>query len=250
MRIVYLALTLTLTMAGTARADKQADAKAVIDRAIKATGGAAKLAQFKAETFKGKGKFYGMGEGVDYTGEWAVQHPDKMRVQIDGEAGGMKFTFVRVVNGGKVWAKFGDMTQEVDDKDQIAEAKEAGYVGWVTTLVPLTGKGFQLAPLGEVKVDDKPAVGVRVSHKGHRDINLFFDKDKGLLVKSETTVKDPMAGGKEVTQEALYSDYKEVSGVKRPMKLVVNRDGKKYVTSELTEIELKEKLDASVFDKP
>ena len=101
-------------------------------------------------------------------------------------------------------------------------SKEASYARWAGSLVPLLNKGFQLASLGEIKVDGKLAIGVRVSHKGHRDINLFFDKDKGLLVKSEMTVKDPMAGGKEVTQETLYSDYKEVSGVKRPSNLTAS----------------------------
>jgi hypothetical protein len=171
-------------------------------------------------------------------------------VKIEGSVGDMKFTFVRVVNGDKIWMKVGDNTQEVDDKDQIAEAKEAMYVSSVTTLVPLRDKGFTLASLGEVKVDDKPVIGVRVSHKGHRDVSLFFDKNKGLLVKSESVVKDPMAGGQEVTQETLYSDYKEVNGVQRPMNLVINRDGKKYVETEVTEVAPQEKLDDSMFVKP
>src|SRR5436309_235981 len=117
-RILYLATVVTLTMAGQARADEQADMQAVIDKAIKAAGGEAKLAKFKAEVFKGKGKYYGMGDGIDYTGEWAVQHPGQIRVQIDTSAGDMKFTFINVVNGDKVWRKFNDMTQAVEDKDQ------------------------------------------------------------------------------------------------------------------------------------
>jgi len=248
-RIVTLAATLAL-MTGNVVADEQADMKALIEKAIKATGGEEKITKFKAETFKGKGKFYGNGEGADYTGEWAVQIPDKVRVQIETDAGGMKFTFIRVVNGDKIWMKFGDQTQEIDDKDQIAEAKEESYARWVGTLMPLKGKGFQLASLGEIKVDGKPAVGVRVSHKGHRDINLFFDKAKGLLVKSENIVKDPMAGDKEMTQETLLSHFKEINGKMVPTKVVINRDGKKYVDSEMTDLELKESLDDSVFGKP
>jgi outer membrane lipoprotein-sorting protein len=249
-RIVTLGAALALMTANVVVADEQADMKALIERAIKAQGGEEKITKFKAETFKGKGKFYGNGEGADYTGEWAVQIPDKIRVQIDAEAGNMKFTFIRVVNGDKVWQKFADMTMEVTDKDQLAEAKEESYARWAGTLVPLMGKGFQLASLGEIKVDGKPAVGVRVSHKGHRDINLFFDKDKGLLVRSENIVKDPMAGDKEMTQETLFSNYKEINGVLHPMKVVINRDGKKYVDAEITEMELKESLDDSVFGKP
>jgi hypothetical protein len=34
------------------------------------------------------------------------------------------------------------------------------------------------------------------------------------------------------------------------MKLVINRDGKKFVEGEVTDFEPKEKIDDSVFDKP
>src|SRR5262249_46129118 len=105
-RIVCLAAVLVVAASGAARADDPADLRKVIDKAIKAMGGEEKLAKFKAETFKMKGKFYGTGEAVDYTGEWQVQPPDKIRVQVDGEVGGMKVTFfTQVVNGDKVWQK-------------------------------------------------------------------------------------------------------------------------------------------------
>src|SRR5262245_16514322 len=99
-RLLCVAVSLTLA-AGSARADDKADAKAVVDKGIKAAGGEDNLAKFKARTFKGKGKFYGMGEGIDYTGDWSVQRPDKMRMQIDVAVGDMKFTMIRVMNGEK-----------------------------------------------------------------------------------------------------------------------------------------------------
>jgi outer membrane lipoprotein-sorting protein len=247
-RIVCLTAALTvLAAAGAARADDKSDSKAVIAKAIKAVGGEAKLAKSKAETFKGKGKFYGMGDGIDYTGEWSIQAPDKARVEIKAN----DFTFVRVVNGDKVWTKLGDNAQEVDDKDQVKEAKENMYADGVASLRPLVKeKGFEFAALGEVKVGDKPAVGVRVSHKGHRDVNLFFDKESGLLLKSETVIKDEMDGGKEKTQETLYGNYKEFGGVKHPTKVTINRDGSKYITLEISELEPKDKIDDKVFEKP
>lgn len=222
--------------------------KAVIDKAVKAAGGEEKLASFKARTFKGKGKYYGMGEGIDYTGEWAVQHPDKMRMQISISVNGMTFTMVRVLNGDKLWSKMGDEATEAG-KDEVTEAKEGAYAGSVTGLVPLKGKGFELTSLGEYELGGKKVVGIQVKHPGHRDLDLYFDRDKGLLVKSEYTVKDEMSG-KEVRQETLYSDYKEVNGVQQAMKLVINRDDKAYVTVEIDEIDLKEKLDDALFAKP
>jgi hypothetical protein len=245
------AFALVLVARGAAHGDAKADARAIIDKAIEARGGAAKLGEMKATTFKIKGKYYGMGAGIDYTGEYAIQPPDRFRVQMEIDANGTKFVFIEILDGDKGYRKVGDMATTELDKEQLAEAIENAYAGRVEALVPLIkDKGFELSPLGEVKVEDRAAVGVRVSHKGHRDINLFFDKTTGLLVKSERTVKDLMMGGKEFAQEELPSDYKDVGGVKHPMKIVIKRDGKDFVDGELSDFEVQDKLDASVFAKP
>ena len=53
-----------------------------------------------------------------------------------------------------------------------------------------------------------------------------------------------------MTQETLYSEFKEVKGALKPTRVLINRDGKKYVDGEISDFELKEKLDDSVFAKP
>jgi hypothetical protein len=179
-----------------------------------------------------------------------VQPPDKFRMQIDAGANGMNFTFLLVFDGKQGWTKVNDQTSEMD-KDAVAEMKEQMYAGAVEALsVLLKDKDFELSPVGEVKVGSHETVGIRVSHKGHRDVNLFFDKKTGLLVKSERRVKDQMAGGQEVTEERLLDDYKEVAGVQHPTKVVVKRDGKDYSDNEVTDFQVVEKLDDSVFAKP
>jgi hypothetical protein len=96
-------------------------------------------------------------------------------------------------------------------------------------------------------VSDKPAVGVRVSAKGHKDISLFFDKESGLLVKTQKRTKE---AGVEVDEENFYSDFKEIDGVKLPMTLKILHDGKKFLDAKVTEAKLLEKLDDDVFAKP
>jgi hypothetical protein len=244
------AVVLALTATTTARADDKADTRAVIAKAIQARGGEEKLAKVKAVNFKGKGKFYGMGEGIDYTGEWNIQPPDKMRVQIGFDVNAMKITFVMVCDGKKGWRKINDDTMDVSE-EELAEMNEDQYAGRVEMLVPLMkDKGFELSPLGESKVDDHAAVGIRVAHKGHRDINLFFDKKTGLLLKSERSVKDHMLGGKERMQETLHADYKDVDGIQQATKVTIKRDGEKYVDLEVASFETKEQTDDSLFVKP
>jgi hypothetical protein len=246
-----LAAGLVLGLVGPAPADDQAEVRAVLDKAIQAVGGAEKLTKYKAATWKGKGKFYGLGDGIDYTGEWAVQGYDQMRFVIDIEVMGQKIKQTIVRNGDKGWIRVNEMLLDMD-KDMVAEQKEQAYANALASLEPLAKKEqkFDLAPLGEIKVDDRTAVGVRISSKGHRDVSLFFDKENGLLLKSEWQSRDFMQGGKEVTQQILYSDYKDVEGLKHAMKVVVKSDDKPLIDAELYDLKLEEQLDDSVFVKP
>jgi hypothetical protein len=246
-RHAVLAVGFALVVTGSVRADDAADARALVEKAIKAQGGQDKLEKFTGHTTKFKGTFHGMGQKLPMVGEVSTQGNDKIRVDIEVEAGGMKFRIVNVIAGDKGWNKIGEETMELD-KDQIAEAKEQAHAGWVQSLYPLKDKQFTLATVGEIKVDDRPALGVKVTSKGHRDVDLYFDKETGLLVKSVTQVKDD--GGQEVTEETFPSEYKEVQGTKQPMKFLVKRDGKLYIEGEASEVQLSEKLDASLFAKP
>jgi hypothetical protein len=238
---------LVLAATVTARADDSAAARALVDKAIQAQGGEAKLAKWAAVTAKLKGTFHGMGEAVAFTGESVTQGPDRQKVVFEAEISGEKYRVVHVLNGDKGWVKFNDDTAEMDN-EALAEAKEEAYSEWIATLVPLKGKAFHLAPLGEVAIDKRPAPGVRVSSKDHRDTNLYFDKETGLLVKTETRVTDD--DGQEVTEETFLSDYQEVQGTKQAMKFTIKRDGKLYLEGAVTEYQLAEKLDDGVFAKP
>jgi hypothetical protein len=88
----------------------------------------------------------------------------------------------------------------------VAEAKEQAHAGWVATLAPLKdAKRFTLATLGEIKVEDKPALGVKVSRQGPRDVDLYFDKRSGLLVRTEWPASRTTSPGQEVTEESSWA---------------------------------------------
>jgi hypothetical protein len=226
------------------RADEAGGARAVVDKAIQAAGGADVLKKYPAMTAKAKGTFYGLGDGIEFTAELFMQYPDKRRREID--AGGMKI--VDVVNGGKGWASAGEMVQEMP-KEMLDELREEMYCSAVTGLRALLGDGFKLTALEPIKVGDKPALGVRVSKKGHRDVSLYFDKDTGLLLRSEWRGKDPRMGTG-FTEERLIGGYKKIDGLQVPFKVTVKHDGKLFIEQELTEAKPAEKLDDKLFAKP
>jgi hypothetical protein len=242
-----LGLVVALVAGGAVHADGAADAKAIIEKGIQAKGGAELLNKLKAETIKAKGKFFGMGEDnpIEYTSEVNFQAPNKYRLQVDAGA----FKIGQVVNGNKGWSDFNGDVNEMS-KDQLEEAQEEVYALNVARLVGLTGDGYTLSPLGESKLGAHAAVGVKVAHKGHRDISLFFDKDSGLLIGIQRKGKDIMAGGVDYTSQTILSDYKKVDGVQVPFKTIAKRDDKKYVEFETTQAKLAESLDDKVFAKP
>jgi phosphotransferase system IIA component len=244
---VCSAILLGLALVGPARADDSAAMRQLIDKAIQAQGGEAQLAKFQTATSKLKGTLHAMGMALEFTGDVTTQGSDQQRIVIEFQINNQNFRVISVFNKDKGWVKVGDDLIEMD-KDKVAESREEAYAGWVMSLIPLKDKAFTLAPAGEIKVADQPAVGVRISRKGNRDVTLYFDKKTNLLVKSENRVKDE-ASGQEVTQETYLSAYDE-KGTKQAMKIVIKRDGKDFLDATMVEIKPEGKLDDSTFGKP
>jgi hypothetical protein len=245
-----LSVCAALALTALARADAEADVKALLEKAIKASGGEEKLAKVKAMRMKSKGKFYGFGaDGIDYTAETVWQYPDRVRDEINAEVMGQKVVILEIVDGKKGWTSTAGNTEEMN-KDALEEATENMYANRVSMLYPLKEKEFTLALLADAKVGDAEAAGIKVSSKGHRDINLYFDKKTSFLIKSESKVKDLMNEGKEVAQETFYDVYKEVDGIQTPFKVAIKREGKDYVVAEMTEVKIVDKVDEKLFAKP
>jgi hypothetical protein len=236
-----------LVFTGALRADDQADAKAAIDKALKAMGGAEKVAKFKAGTWKAKATGEAGGNTITLTTEGTWQGLAKIRLDAEVEVGGKTEKALFVINGDKGWMKSKDTVRDAPE-GELPMIKEAFYALRLPHLLPgLKDKAFKLSSLGEAKVNDKAAIGVTVAHKDHKDVSLFFDKETGLPVKSEVRLIEP--NDKEITIEYFYSDFREADGVKHPMKITVKAGGKEIVV-EISEIKSKDKVDDSEFAMP
>lgn len=219
----------------------------IIDKGIVAQG--RKVGdKLRPAVWKAKGTFFGLGMELPYSGTWSVQYPDKSRMELELTAGGMTINLVEVTSGNKGWVSVNGMVMDLTE-DQMTEHRESQHADLVTELLPLGDAAFKLTPAGESKVDGKPAVGVKVAYKGRRDVTLQFDKETGLLVGIDQTVKDEMSG-QMVKQETVIKSYTKVGNEKVPGKIVVKRDGKDYLDGDTTEYKFVEKLPAATFEKP
>jgi hypothetical protein len=228
---------------GLVRAEEQ-DAKAILDRAVKALGGQEKLAKVEAFSWKSKGVVVFNGNENESSNQVTVKGLDHYR----REFGNDQFHGVIVLNGDKGWRKFGDDVRELEG-DMLANEKRSVYLHVIPiTLVPLHGKGFKVEAAGEEKVGDKPALILKITGPDGKDFTLSFDKESGLPVKQVARVVGFQ--GQEQTLETTFADYKEFDGIKKATKIEIKRDGEKFQTMDLTEFKVLDKVDPETFTEP
>jgi len=232
---------------GTAQADDRAEAKALLDKAIKAMNGEAKLAKLGTASVKVKitGKDGDKEIAVSIDAIW--QGMNQYRADADIQEGGRNEKGLLVLDGDKGWLKHNDRT-EAAPGEVLTFLQNLFHAGRMPVLLPaLADKAYTPTILAEGKVGERAALGLLLGHKDRKDVNLFFDKENGLLLKSEVRLVGP--GGKESTVEFLYGDYKDFDGVKLCGKVTIKLMDKEF-TVELNEIKPLDKVDANQFAKP
>jgi hypothetical protein len=87
-----------------------------------------------------------------------------------------------------------------------------------------------------------------VARKDRKDVNLYFDKETGLPVKSEVRLTDP--NGQEMSIEYSYRDFKEFDGLKHCTRVTIKTGDGKEFNLELSDVQAQGKLDAGLFAQP
>jgi hypothetical protein len=221
--------------------------RALVEKAIKAHGGTDKLNKAEASHVKMTGTLDFL-QGAKFASDTFIQ-PGKFKIVIEATINNMNFTITQVYDGKALWVNVMNKTMEIKDAEILKAIEENKHGERLSRLVGLLDKGVELSPLGEIKIDGNDAVGVRASAKGHKDVNLYFDKKTHLLVKAEARAVDPLTK-KETTQESIFSDYHPVDGLQTARRMVVSQDGKRSMTLEVTSTRYVERHDDSVFAKP
>jgi hypothetical protein len=235
------------TLGSSARADDQ-DAKAVVDKGIKALGGEEKLGKAGAFSWKNKGTISFNENENKFNSSVIVQGLDHYRSEFEGEFNGNAVKGVTVLVGDKGWRKFGDNLMDMET-EAIANEKRNIYLQLVpATLVPLKGKGFKVESAGEEKVGGKPAAAVKVTAPDGKDFTICFDKESGLPVKQVAKVVG--FGGNEFTQETTFADYKDFDGIKKATKVENKRDGERFLDVQVTEFKALDKVSPDTFAEP
>jgi hypothetical protein len=204
MRLIFLGVLVIGLLPGPAWSEDEP--RAVIEKAMHAMGGEAKLAQLQAAQTKIKGTLHAAG-GFPFTAETFSQAPDQFKHVMQYDRGGNLSTQIQVYSGENVWIRVNDQLRSLDP-ELTAALKKSRYAERLTTLALLKDKSFELTAAGEEQVNGRPATAIKVKAKGQPDATLYFDKASGLLVKTAHRQLDP-SSRQEILQESFYSDYRE-----------------------------------------
>src|SRR5262249_24278072 len=155
-----------------------------------------------------------------FTQEMVAQAP-KFKETVQLQVMGTDVTIVSVFDGKDSWIKVkaagNEMDVPLDDKLK-EELREASYAMKLARLLLVEDdKSLELSTLGETTVNNKPAIGVKIASKGHKDLNFYFDKESGLLSKVERRAFDTTTM-QEVTEERIIQEYSETDGIKTTKK--------------------------------
>jgi hypothetical protein len=242
-----LAMVFVLGAGAQVRGDDN-EAIVLLDKAIAALGGEAKLRQAGAIAWKARGKSFGDGSENAFSNETTVQDLDHFRMEWTDEIDGNLVMGVTVVNGNKGWRRYDRETRDLDAA-RLANHKRSIYLLVVPVmLVPLKGNTFLIERAGDENVGGKPAAGLKVVGRDGKEFTLYFDKETGLPVKLVAKVLG--FEGQQVTQETTFGDYKEFDGIKKATRMERRRDGEKILEQEILEFKVLDKVAPETFAEP
>ena len=168
-------------------------ASTVVDKYINAIGGKDKLMAVKSLVMTSTAKV----QGMEITLVTKAAAPNKTSVVVSG----MGRVFSKMVFDGETGYQEAQGRKKDMTADEIAKAKAKNAIS--EELDYKNGKLLRIEPL-----NDKKAYVIK-----YEDKEIFFDVKSGLKLKEVKTVK---AGGKEVSIPTVFSNYKELNGMKFP----------------------------------
>lgn len=222
------------------------DARAIVERAIVVHGGKEQLARSRSDWVKLRGNLLLGGKEIAFTGETWVQVPGQFKNVLELTTPRGSTRLVQLVNKDRVTITI-DGRPHTTSPAALGEMRETLHMNNAIRLLPLitAPETYRLDYTGESTVQERVLLGIKVTTPGRRDLRLYFDKESGMLVRTEQMLDD--GNGKETRQETVYLDFRQLGGYKRPVRMAAYRDGKKVMEAELLEVKYFEKLADTIF---
>jgi zinc protease len=226
----------TVPMIGTAQ--RGDDAKALLNKAIAAKGGLAKLQGIKTVKAEGTMSVATAGKPATFKYVQYVQYPDRFRT--DGEMPGGQLT--QVFADGKFWIRDANGAKELDA--QSSEPVRAIAARDMVRLLVRAAAGELAVRSVDTDTEDPLVAAIEISGPGVSPVTLIVNRDNGLIEQMRYVT------ALEGRCVETYSDYRNVSGIQVPFHTVQRRGPMSPVERDVRTIHFNVPLDAALFVKP
>jgi zinc protease len=225
---------------------EQAAAKKILDDALAAKGGEAKVRAVKSVDMVAKGAISatqnGQTQSMDVTVQRRFASPDKIRVDVQIQAPPGLVAIAYAVTGTSGWQQSPQGVVDIP-ADQLMVLSQQEWTDPEFVLLRHKDKGATLRPLPDQKIDGVDCNVVNVtSADGKLTTTMFIDKQTHLIKQ----LAYPDQGG--VTFD-VFDDYKDVDGIKVAQHRI-NKNEVEAIDLEVQTIKLNEKLGDDVFARP
>ena len=215
-----------------------AKGKEVFEKVVSACGGRKTFAAIKSAVLKNETSI------STPQGEFQLSvisthiFPDKVRQDITMPFGTQSLVF----DGEKGWVSAPQGTQDLPES-QIKETKADLFRSFIN-LFQATDLKIQF--LGAEEYEGKKLDVILISDPAGNELKIYVDQTTYLPVK-QTYRGSGMTGP--ATMEEVFSDFRDVSGVKLPFHQLTNSDGQKFAESKVLEVNVNPEVDPNLFIK-
>ena len=241
----------------------QPSADQIIDKYLQAVGGQQRLSTVKNFIATGTSVGFG-GFGRGGRAQIFSRFPDQRAVIIDFPSSPERGHSLRLFDGRQGWVETplsvlgkyeitggeldgAKLDAELAFPSQIKQALSDLYASAPTTISDLPEPASQAAEESKAATGKEHAANVvQGTGPGGILVTLYFDAESGVLLREVRYGESPIG---RIPTQIDYSDYREVSGIKLPFRLVFAwLDGRD--TIQLDKIQVNATIDPSKFSKP
>ncbi len=215
----------------------------ILKKVIEAAGGVEAFGKIDNFRIKTESKIFGQRSTIELVVSETVQLPDKTK-QVFELATGKR---IQVLTGETGWSKTGETVTDLSNAEK-REMKRGLFRDTINLFKRFADKALSMQYLGNEVVKKDTLFILTINNNSGEFFKLYVNSKTYFIVK-----KSYHGGGPEMailaTLEEIYSDYREVDGLKIPFHTVVKANGKKFIESSVVEVKFNLDLGEGFFVK-
>ena len=211
-------------------------ARALIEKAIAAKGGLAKLQSIHTIRTEATTSYDTLKGPVPFSTITWIEYPERYRIEAEMPGGKV----VQVYANGHYWIQDAGGTREAPAADSVRESLQRDTIPLLLKLA-----AGQLL-VREIDTEDPSLAGVRISGEGMTPLTMFINRENGLIAG----VRYESASQPGVTTDELYDDYRDVNGVQIAFHTIVRRTGLPPIERDVKTFRINVPIAPAIFVKP